>query len=305
MEKLNGITDAHAAEVELIRKQSALLLLKRKSSFTGELHSSGAMIENYIKALLKPHLPLGYRLCSGYIATANNFSDASNHQQHDIIIVDDRVPSIYKFGISDIEIVPAEAVCAVFEVKRELTKETVRDAMAHLEKTYLLLEEYDNGVKSKTRSHNSLASPTLSIASAAPIYGIIGLDADEKITQPDFFLPEVAPNISKFLDLIWAPAAPLVAAYRLRTSSGEQCVATMTARNQQPYLPSSFIDGITRSDDDKVVLDKREIGKVHQVALWCIRTWISNATGMPLTPEKNMKYFGLLAPDAPAQYVQS
>jgi hypothetical protein len=84
-----------------------------------------------------------------------------------LIIVDERIPPLYKFGISDIEIVPVEAVCRIFEVKRSLNKKSIAAAVAHLEKTFKELEGYDNGIKSKGRSHNSLAGLGLSVATAA------------------------------------------------------------------------------------------------------------------------------------------
>lgn len=303
MQKLQSIIAAHAAEVELIREQSAILIQKRKDGFNGEMHSSGALVENYAKALLKKHLPAGFRICSGYIATTETFFDSSNHLQHDILIVDDRVPPLYQFGISDIEVVPAEAVCGIFEVKRTLTKDSVAQAVKHLTKTFEMLEAYDHGIKSKHRSATNLVGPTFTVTTAAPIYGIIGLAADDDIAQPLHFLNALAPAIEKFIDLIWAPGAPLVAGYRLQTSAGQQCMATMTSRNQPPYLPGCFMEGLSVNSVPDGMLDKELQGRVHHLALCCFRTWISQSSGLILSPEKNMKYFGIISHDAQVQYV--
>lgn len=303
MQKLQSIIDVHAAEVELIRAQSAILLQKRAAGFNGELHSSGALVESYLKALLKRHLPIGYRLVSGYIATADNFHDSSNHLQHDIIIVDDKVPPLYQFGIGDIEIVPAEAVCGIFEVKRTLTKKSVEDGIAHLQKTFEILDTYDDGIKSKTRSAGNLVGAGLTVATAAPIYGLIGLDADSEVAQEVHFRSSLSPAIEKFLDLIWAPAAPLVAGYRLCSPSGDKCMATMTSRSQPPYTSSHFMEGLNPLIGPTGGLDVKFLGRVHQIALCTFRTWVNQSAGVILTPEKNMKYFGLLAGDAAATYV--
>jgi hypothetical protein len=286
MQKLIDISAVHTAEVELIRKQSALLLQKRKDGhgFDGELHSSGALVENYVKALLRKHVPAGYRICSGYIATADTFGDAANHAQHDIIIADDRIPALYRFGISDIEIVPAEAVCAVIEVKRKLTQSTLSAAIEHLRETKLLLDEYDSGIKSKVRSLNNALGVTLGIATHAPMYAVIGLDAEKDVCEKVFFSDVTTPAIVEFLDLVWSPSAPYVAGFNLRsTVDGTECTAINVSRYQPPYEAKPFSEGF----------DGASATHVHQVALWAIRTWLNNTSGAGMSPRANMKYFGL------------
>ena len=86
MQRLTDIQKLHDAEVNLIQEQSALLLQKRAHGFSGELKSSGLIVENYIKSLLARHVPEGYRMCSGYIATAETIVTSTNLIQHDIII---------------------------------------------------------------------------------------------------------------------------------------------------------------------------------------------------------------------------
>jgi len=104
------------------------------------LKSSGVIVENYIKSLLTQHVPDGYRLSSGYIATTDTIAGPENLAQHDIIISDGRIPPIYQFGFGDIQVVAPEAVCGIVEVKRTLTKASLDDAIEHLKSTKFLLE---------------------------------------------------------------------------------------------------------------------------------------------------------------------
>lgn len=284
MQKLMDMTAVHEAEVAVIRQQSALLLQKRENGFNGELHSAGALVENYVKGLLQKHLPHGFRICSGYIATTETFADSANHAQHDIIIVDNRIPPLYSFGISDIEVVAAESVCAIIEVKRILTQEAVSKAIAHLRKTKQVLDGYDNGVKSKDRAMNNAVSVTMTVATASPMYAIIGLDADKEICERGYFNATTRPAIDEFLDLLWAPAAPYVAGFGLRsTQDGSQCSAIHVSRSQSPYESNPFSMGFNAVSS----------GHVHQAAIWAFRTWVNNIAGVTMDASKNMKYFGL------------
>ena len=177
MKRFSDINGMHEAQVKLIQQQSSLLLQKRKHGFSGELKSSGVIVENYIKSLLTQHLPHGYRLSSGYIATTDTIARPENLAQHDIIITDGRIPPIYQFGFGNIEVVPAEkgSVCGIVEIKRTLTKASLNNAVKHLQSTRSILEQYDNGVKSKVRPANNAAGPTMSVATRAPLYAIVGL----------------------------------------------------------------------------------------------------------------------------------
>ena len=125
MKKLQNIQAVNDAEVELIKRQSSLLLQKKSNGFNGELRTSGTIVENYIKGIISKHIPYGYRICSGYIATVDTINDSDNLIQHDLVIIDSRIPSLYTFGVSDIEIVSAESVCGVIEIKRTLTKDSL------------------------------------------------------------------------------------------------------------------------------------------------------------------------------------
>lgn len=285
MRRLNEIFEVTDAEIALIQKQSALLLQRKEDGYNGELKSAGALIENYIKGLLQNHLPHGYRICSGYIATHETLGAEENLIQHDIIVVDARVPSIYVFGVSDIEVVPAEAVCGLIEVKRTLTKTSIESAIEHLRKTKEILEKYEGGIKSKTNSPNNVVGPTLSIATCAPLYAIIGLAASNEILEADFSTDVVVPAITDFLDMIWSPLGPYLAGAYLVDSKGEGAVSTSPTRTWDGYKPTCFIDG---------KFEQSSSGRLFRIAIALFRTWINKSASAPMTPERNLKYFGML-----------
>ena len=288
MKKLNDIQSVYDAEIILIQKQSALLLQNKTNGFNGELKTAGAITENYIKGLLQNHLPNGYRICSGYIATSESISNTKNLIQHDIIIVDDRIPSLYKFGVSDIEIIAAEAVCGVIEVKRTLTKKSLSAAIHHLEITKNTIDAYDQGVKSKDKSANGF-NGNLYYSTEAPLYAyaVIGLDAQKEITETEFLEAEVIPAVNSFIDLIWSPAAPYIIGLEIR--SGDQRRMAYTASRKQEGC-AHFTEGY---DTVKKRFDKGKSGLIFRGAISCFRTWVNNSSGARMTPEKNFKYFGM------------
>ncbi len=278
MTRFNDIHLVNEVEINLIQKQSALLLQKKENGFNGELKTAGAIIENYVKGLLQKHIPNGYRICSGYIATTESISNTENLSQHDIIIVDDRIPSLYKFGISDIEVVAAEAVCGIVEVKRTLTKDSLLSAIRHLEMTKKILDDYDEGVKSKVKSANNAVGITLSVATRAPIYAVIGLDALKEIIESKFFEDEIKPAVNNFIDLIWSPAAPFIAGFNMMsTQDGKPYSAITVSRNQAGYTPLCFNDGF----------DMEKSGQIYRTAISCFRTWVNNSSGAPMSAQKN------------------
>jgi hypothetical protein len=287
MQRLNDIQRLHEAEVKLIQEQSALLLQKRSYGFSGELKSSGLIVENYIKSLLAHHMPEGYRMCSGYIATTETIHSTENLIQHDVIITDGRIPPIHKFGFGDIEVVPAEAVCGVVEVKRVLTKVSLDDAIEHLRSTKNVLGQYDNGIKSKFAAANNLAGPTLSIATCAPLYAIVGLDCDRESVTKDYFDQTIVPSVLEFVDFTWGIAASWYAKFGIRgKTDNQQYFPTTVSRNQ---------------DGDKLECtydwyNDAESARVYGTAISCFRAWINNTSGARLDIVKNTRYFGAVEP---------
>lgn len=283
--KWDAIHAASEAEIQLVRQQSALLLLKRQDGFNGELKTSGSIIEVFVKGLIERHLPHGYRICTGYIATSDTINSQANLSQHDLIVVDARVAPLYKFGVGDIEVVPAEAVCAVFEVKRNLTKNSLRSAVDHLKSIREIIEKYDPR-KAKNSGENSFFGQNLSIASAAPIYGVIALGAEKEIIETDF-LSQIAGDMREFLDIVWAPSVPFLALQWWQSATdGEPVTAINGSRNYaghptaNPRIEYNFEGG--------------DAARIYRYALFSLRTWFASTSGFMLTPAQTQRYLGIL-----------
>lgn len=286
MEKLISIQKVNDAEIQLIQQQSALLLQKRKNGFNGELKSSGAIVENYIKGLLSKHLPGGYRICSGYIATPDSMQSNTNFIQHDIIIVDARIPPIHYFGISDIEVVCAESVCGIIEVKKTLTKKTLESATNHLRSTMTVLNSYKNGVKSKNNS-DPIIGTTMSIGTYAPFYAVIALDCDvKKMNQEREKNIEINNSICEFIDFIWVPAASWLAFFMI-SKDGVITYPDNVSRNQNGY--NNAYSCVYEPLSSKA--------NIYSFAIACYRTWINNTSGKHLGFKENLGYFGFKLKD--------
>ena len=280
MNRTSKIFNIYKAEADLVKEQSSILLQGKQDSFNGELKTSGWIVENYIKELLKRHIPAGYRICSGYITTSDNINNPENLLQHDIIVIDDRIPSIYKFNAGDIEVVPAEAVCGIFEIKRTMTKEIAESAIEHLRKTYEVLEDYRDGIKSKKKACNHYAGPTLSEASTAPVYGIITLDSDQKYDK-DMLLSAG----QEFLDIVWSITTPElmhVAWYE----GAEECFSQYTSR----VLDDCYSNLIVKPKWEKI----SDIDVLYGKAFSYLRVWINNTSGnIKIDSTTVQRYFGL------------
>jgi hypothetical protein len=270
MERALGFFDVNDAELQLVRKQSALLLQKRDGGFSGELKSSGALVENYVKGMINKHLPNNYRISSGYVATPNLISGRANLIQHDILITDTRTPPLYSFGIGDIEVVAAEAVCGIIEVKRTLTKKSLSEAAEHLRKTFTTLADYRDGIKSK-QSATNIIGPTLNLGSLAPIYAIIALDCDKEEMDEAYFKEQVPPLVTEFIDLIWVPPTSLSASFGTLDSSDIFHYPSTVSRSQDGLRNHCVINWFKENEQSRVY-----------AGVWSLlRTWIKQHQRRP------------------------
>lgn len=280
MNRTNKIYEIYEAEADLVMKQSSILLQGKQYSFNGELKTSGWIVENYIKELIKKHIPAGYRVCSGYVATSDNINNSENLLQHDIIVVDDRIPSIYKFSVGDIEVVPAEAVCGIFEIKRTLTEESAESAIEHLHKTYEVLENYREGIKSKHKALNNLVGATLSVATGAPVYGIISLDSDKKYDKE-----KILKAGQEFLDIVWSITTP-------------ELMHLAWFQDNREYFPNYASRRLDKEYGEYKVeaiwTDSSNLDILYGKAFSYLRVWINNTTGKGNMDSTTVqKYFGL------------
>lgn len=284
MARISDMRSVYEAEIALVKRQSSLLLQKRAGGFGGELRSSGAIVENYIKGFLAKNISGGYRICSGYIATANSISDDSNLIQHDIIIADNRRPTLHHFGIGDIEIVPAEAVCGIIEVKRTINQESVKSAVEHLLTTRRVLDEYNDACKSKVNTMNNLAGPDLSIATAAPLYGIVGLASDMGDGSCNFISTYINDSVKDFIDIIWSLSDSWLARFVVADSKGEIFVPAHVSRHQGEYSCRCQLDRSPPMPE----------GQVYGIGVSCLREWIRSTSGISVKFASHMKYFGAI-----------
>lgn len=282
MGRLKYIQDINDAEIKLVKAQSEILLQKKADGLNGELKTSGTIIENYIKGILQKHIPKGYRICSGYIATNTSINDAENLIQHDIIIVDDSTPALYQFGISDIEIVAAESVCAIFEIKRTLTKKSIKSAIEHLKRTKDILDEYENGIKSKRKASVRAVASNFNAATRCPLYGIIGLNCTKESVTKDFIESDLHKYFTNFVDIIWAPSSNFLIRFAIWENEDKSFVPQNVSRQHKDYDQSYVVHYF---NDDH--------GYSYRLAISLLRSWIKNTTGSGLDINNTNKYFGL------------
>lgn len=281
MDKTSSFFQVQDAELQLIQKQSAMLLQKRKNGFNGELKSSGAIIENYVKGMLKKHLPGTHRISSGYVATPDLLHSDSNLIQHDIIITDKRIPPLHSFGFSDIEVVAAEAVCGIVEVKRTLTKSSLAEAAEHLRMTLNILRTYRDGLKSK-QTNSNIITPTFNVGSYAPIYVIIALDSDREEMIENYFKEQAGVLVPEFIDLIWVPPVSLSASFATLDSDGNFHYPKNVSRNQNGHRSHGTVNWFNEKEQNRMY-----------AAIWSLlRTWIGNTSAAPICFIDNANYFG-------------
>lgn len=112
-----------------------LKFFKEHSNFTSHeidsISATGDLVEVAIRKFLREIIGERFKVTHGYIYSSK-FKEYS--PQIDIIITDKLVPhSFKKFEYLDgMEVVPAEAVVGIFEVKRTLTTESYKKAIEHL-----------------------------------------------------------------------------------------------------------------------------------------------------------------------------
>lgn len=173
-------------------------LLKHKSlvnhQYAKNIHESGAVIEREIRALFNEVLSSRYRATHGYIAVANSrIEEPILSPQTDLIIVDNFVPNtLYKFGNDDsMEIVAANSVVGVFEIKRTLSKESLFGSNGAVQQLSSIVEKVNLKKNNKSRFLRGGTAIDMEdiIYNAAlfsnPIFGIIGLTCAKNLIDQE------------------------------------------------------------------------------------------------------------------------
>jgi hypothetical protein len=127
------IRDLH--QLYLSRLETTLdeskLLLQREGGLDGELKTSGWICEQFVRQTLQRFIVPGqFRVTSGFIATPDLLRGQDNLPLCDILIVSGNLPPLLSLEGSGIEVVPYKSVSGIIEVKRTLTRATVRNNRA-------------------------------------------------------------------------------------------------------------------------------------------------------------------------------
>ena len=123
MPTIKELHQVYLSQLNTILEESNLLLQKQEGGLDGELKSSGWICEQFIRRTLQKFIVPGhFRLTGGFIATPQLLNGQKNLPQCDILIVAGNMPPLLRLEDTGIEVVPAEAVCGIIEIKRALTK---------------------------------------------------------------------------------------------------------------------------------------------------------------------------------------
>ncbi|RDI13173.1 DUF6602 domain-containing protein [Flavobacterium sp. AG291] len=190
----SDLINVHLKEVEAVIAQSGLLLQKKENGQSGELKSSGDLVETYIRNFLRQISPEGIRITSGYIVNSLTFKSKQNLSQHDIILSNKNTPPLFSIIENKIAIVPVESMVGIIEIKRNLTKESIKQAQSHIKKTY---EEVIKDYKTKDLDNNTFGITTMP-STLSPMFGIIGLTSE--LSHEDI-KELIDPDI---IDFVWA-----------------------------------------------------------------------------------------------------
>lgn len=174
-------------------------LLKHKSlvnhQYAKNIQESGALIEREIRTLFNEVLSSRYRATHGYIAVANSIKEEPIlSPQTDLIIVDNFVPNtLYKFGNDDsMEIVAANSVVGVFEIKRTLSKESLFGSNGAIQQLSSIVQKAGLNKNNKSRYWRGGSEIDLGMFNPGnmsnspfsnPIFGIIGLTCKKKLIE--------------------------------------------------------------------------------------------------------------------------
>lgn len=124
-------------------------------SHSGE---KGGETEDKVRELLNGHLPKRFRATKGFVIDADN--QMSDHQ--DVIIYDEQSSPVYKYDGAN-QIVSADAVAAIMEVKAILNKSQLEEAFAKIEEVKRLKKRPISEMDQKATESTLTTTGTLGI----------------------------------------------------------------------------------------------------------------------------------------------
>jgi hypothetical protein len=180
-------------------------LLVGRSDLTGKIAFVGEEVENLIRTTIEEVTPPWMRVTSGYIISDDGKTLSPNC---DLLVVDNKFPTVAVIEKDKIEIVAASSVCAVFEVKRTLTKKIFISAQDQLKKiidAVGLRKDDDTStspfVKVSTAPGNAAATWTWGYHSN-PMFCILSLAHEEEVRE--HLVTELEKNPWMRFDLVWS-----------------------------------------------------------------------------------------------------
>src|SRR6202165_2597726 len=124
-------------------------------SHSGE---KGGETEDKVREFLNGHLPKRFHATKGFVIDADN--QMSDHQ--DVIIYDEQSSPVYKYDGAN-QIVSADAVAAIMEVKAVLNKSQLTEAFAKIEEVKRLKKRPISGMDQKATESTLTTTGTLGI----------------------------------------------------------------------------------------------------------------------------------------------
>lgn len=177
--QFKDILDLHLKYTDYLLKKSYLSHQSVKN-----INLSGSEVESEIRFLFKNLLPERFKVTHGYIMFAEyNNTEPVISPQIDMMIVDTLVPhKILNLDKENgMEIVPAESVVAIFEIKRTLNEKSLKSALSQINKII-------NKTKIRKDDEEHYLPGGLKLQGLAsgiysnPLLGILSLDYD--FTEP-------------------------------------------------------------------------------------------------------------------------
>jgi hypothetical protein len=204
MPTIKELHQVYLAQLNTILKESDLLLQKQEGGLDGELKSSGWICEQFIRRTLQKFIVPGHlRLATGFIATPQLLSGQANLPQCDILIVAGNVPPLLRLEDTGIEVVPAEAVCGILEVKRTLNTKSIQHQNGALRHLAEVVESIGRTQTLKTDKKLNMANLAVGYHNASsdkPLLGIIALKNEIEDMQ---LLRSAINDSDSLVDFVW------------------------------------------------------------------------------------------------------
>ncbi|GAA0873074.1 hypothetical protein GCM10009117_22210 [Gangjinia marincola] len=177
-----------------------------------------------------------------------------------------------------------ESVCGVIEVKRTLTKKSIKKAIDHLLRSKEVLDNYKEGLKSKVREEKMI-SPNGVSAYLAPLYGIVSLEINRR-SLPKNHLEEILDNqIKNFIDIVWSMSDGFLTIPIMKNVNKDDTkyVSDLTrishATTEYEYFSSGFNDKNHKED-------------IFRTGLFFIRNYVQMTTGKQIEFKDQAEYLG-------------